>query len=199
MRQYTQKLIEFFIKEEIENKTLDNSEKKGKEKLLEITNAFISIKKLDSSILNNLEILNIKKGNNFKRALGILSGIISFPLLLASFFLPAIVSFGCIKFIYLFFDEYIPDLSIQYGFDENDLKKYDIKKYLSKENNEDNEDIKKLITNCKKFLEKLLFYIGPIQCLIKAKELSKELFDLFEELKNKKEIEWITYKVHEYK
>ena len=199
MRQYTQKLIEFFIKEEIENKTLDNSEKKGKEKLLEITNAFISIKKLDSSILNNLEILNIKKGNNFKMALGTLSGIISFPLLFASAFLPTIVCFGWFKFIFLFFDEYILDLSIQYGFDENDLIKYDIKKYLSKENNEDNEDSKKLIINRKKFLEKLLFYIGPIQCLIKAKELSKELFDLFEELKNKKEKEWITYKIHEFK
>jgi len=42
-------------------------------------------------------------------------------------------------------------------------------------------------------------YIGPIQLFIKAKELSKDLFDLFEELKNRKENEWITYRIQELK
>ncbi len=52
--------------------------------------------------------------------------------------------------------------------------------------------------SCDKFYEKLLLYIGPIPLFIKTKELSKELFDLFEELKNRKEKEWTTYQIHEF-
>ena len=51
---------------------------------------------------------------------------------------------------------------------------------------------------CDEFFEKLLSYIGPIPLFIKTKELSKELFDLFEELKNRKEKEWTTYQIHEF-
>ena len=45
------------------------------------------------------------------------------------------------------------------------------------------------------FFEKILIYIGPIQVLIKARELSIEIFDLFENLKNRKENDWNIFKV----
>ena len=70
-----------------------------------------------------------------------------------------------------------------------------------KEKKKNKQNLKKQnekLTNVNKFFTNLLFYIGPIQCLIKAKELSKELFDLFEKLKNRKEKEWISYKIHEF-
>ena len=125
------------------------------------------------------------------------------------FFLPCFIPYGLIEFVDLFFDEYILYLSIQYGFDGKDLIEYDLKKYLvekhdDKEKAKDQKmnDIKtkeiQKIENTNEFFMKLLFYIGPIQCLIKAKELSKELFDLFEELKNRKEKEWIKYQIHEF-
>ena len=39
----------------------------------------------------------------------------------------------------------------------------------------------------------MIEYIGPIQCLIKIKELSLEILELFNFLENKKD--WITFKV----
>ena len=45
------------------------------------------------------------------------------------------------------------------------------------------------------FFEKILIYIGPIQVLIKAKELSIEIFDLCESLKNRKENDWNLIKI----
>ena len=76
---------------------------------------------------------------------------------------------------------------------ENDNK---INEKEEKGNDNKDKEMQKIIQSSREFFEELLFYIGPIQCLIKTKELSKELFDLFEELKNRKEKEWITYKIH---
>ena len=45
------------------------------------------------------------------------------------------------------------------------------------------------------FFEQILKYIGPIQVLIKAKELSIEIFDLFESLENRKENDWNISKI----
>ena len=73
-------------------------------------------------------------------------------------------------------------------------------KMLDKKNNNSiNKEMRTKMELGMKFFKKLLFYIGPIQCLIKTKELSKELFDLFEKLKNRKEKEWIFYKIHKFK
>ena len=189
---------------------LNKEEKEEKKTLLKKCNDYIDIKKNKCSLLYNLEILNIKKGNKMKEAIGKFTAIIIYPIIFASIvFLPCFIPYGLIEFVDLFFDEYILYLSIQYGFDSKDLIEYDLKKYLvekhdDKEKAKDQKmnDIKtkeiQKIENTNEFFMKLLFYIGPIQCLIKAKELSKELFDLFEELKNRKEKEWITYQIHEF-
>ena len=81
--------------------------------------------------------------------------------------------------------------------EKTNKKGNEINKKEDKEN-DSKEEIKKIMTDGVEFFEKLLFYIGPIQCLIKWKELSKELFDLFEELKNRKEKDWITYQIHKF-
>ena len=69
---------------------------------------------------------------------------------------------------------------------------------IEKKDNNNIIEIQKKMKSCDEFFEKLLSYIGPIPLFIKTKELSKELFDLFEELKNRKEKEWITYQIHEF-
>ena len=98
--------------------------------------------------------------------------------------------------------------------DENEKKNIDEnkKEKTNKEDNEKNEkeemidiktdkvkEIQKIMELPYFFFENLLLYIGPIQLLIKSKELSKEIFDLFDELKNRKEKDWITYEIHEFK
>lgn len=191
---------------------LNKEEKEEKKTLLKKCNDYIDIKKNKCSLLYNLEILNIKKGNKMKEAIGKFTAIIICPIIYASilFFLPYFIPYVLIQFVDLFFDEYILYLSIQYGFDGKDLIEYDLKKYLvekhdDKEKAKDQKmnDIKtkeiQKIENINEFFMKLLFYIGPIQCLIKAKELSKELFDLLEKLKKRNEKDWITYKIHEFK
>ena len=198
MKRYTKELIEFFIKEKIDKKELSQSEIKHKKTLLTITGAFLEKEKLESSILNNLEILNIKEGSKLKLGIGIFTAIILYPIFFVSLFLPIFVSLNQAKILLFFFnDEYIPNLSIQYGFDLKDLIKYNLKKYLVIKDDENKKDIQIMMKSCHEFLKNLLFYIGPIQCLIKAKELSKELFDLFEEFKNRKDNEW-NYKLHEF-
>lgn len=71
-------------------------------------------------------------------------------------------------------------------------------KMIEKKDNNNIKEIQKKMKYCDEFFEKLLSYIGPIPLFIKTKELSKELFDLFEELKNRKEKEWTTYQIHEF-
>ena len=68
-----------------------------------------------------------------------------------------------------------------------------------KDDNSNAKEIEKIFKSYYEFFKNLLLYIGPIQLFIKAKELSKDLFDLFEELKNRKENEWITYRIQELK
>ena len=236
MKEYTKKLIKFYIKEKIEKNELNKEEKEEKNTLLERCNNYIDKNGNESSLLNNLETLNIKKGNIFKKGIGYFSSIIFFPAFyIAYFFLPCFAVLGLFKLVDFFFDEFILSLSIKYGFDDKDFIEYDLKKYLitkineekknekenkniddnikEKTNKEDNdinekeklidkkiynEEIQKIIKFNEEFFKKLLLDIGPIQCLIKAKELSKELFDLFEELKNRKEKEWITYQIKEF-
>ena len=68
----------------------------------------------------------------------------------------------------------------------------------NEKNEEEKEKEKKILEVmdlAENFFEKILIYIGPIQVLIKAKELSIEIFDLCESLKNRKENDWNLVKI----
>ena len=68
----------------------------------------------------------------------------------------------------------------------------------NEKNEEEKEKEKKILEVmdlAENFFEKILIYIGPIQVLIKAKELSIEIFDLCESLKNRKENDWNLIKI----
>lgn len=110
---------------------------------------------------------------------------------------------------YISFIEKRTNINLNSKTDKNNLKKDDEKEttITSKDENNEKEREKKIKENEKKmkklieasnsFFEQLLLYIGPIQILIKAKELSKEIFNLLENLKNRKENEWNSFKVEE--
>ena len=114
MKEYTKKLIKFYIKEKIEKNELNKEEKEEKNTLLKRCNNYIDKNGNESSLLNNLETLNIKKGNKFKEGIGKFSVFILFPVVLTLSLLPIFVSFGLDKFLSLFFDEHILSLSIKY-------------------------------------------------------------------------------------
>ena len=71
------------------------------------------------------------------------------------------------------------------------MKKYGLDEYIY-EKSEKFEDEK-----IKKKFEDIIYYIGPIQCALKAKELFIQIFDLFEKLSEKKENEWNTFKIEQ--
>ena len=49
--------------------------------------------------------------------------------------------------------------------------------------------------NDEEFFKDLTYYIGPIQCLLKANEMYNQILDLLTELSNKNEKSWNDYKV----
>ena len=133
MKEYTKNLFKFFIKEEIEKNELNKEEKEEKKTLLKRCDDYIYRKRNECSfLLNNLKLLNIKKGNIFTYGIGILTKIILVPIIVISFYLPTIVNYSLFRYVYSFFDEYVLSLTTQYGFDDKDLIEYDLKKYLIK-------------------------------------------------------------------
>ncbi len=92
-------------------------------------------------------------------------------------------------------------IAIKYGFGENDIYDYGLEKYIyQKEKNEKNEKIDKekleeLQEKWKNLFEDILYYIGPIQCLIKSKELTQQIINLLDEISNRNEDSWNTFKV----
>ena len=228
MEEYTKNLIKLFIKEKLEKNELNDEEKKEKKEFLKKCNDYADKRKKECSLIYDL---NIKKIGILKESLMWLAlfpnALLTPFILLPGLLLPSFIIYEYCKSIRFLASNTL--FLNQYGFDEKDLIKYDLKKYLikkdddkkeeniineekEKENivNDDNNDNKKKKLNKEDieksvrkkyeetaiFFQKLSSFLGPIQLLIKAKEISKELFDLFEELKNRKEKEWISYKIH---
>jgi len=244
IKEDTKQLIQYFIKEKFENKKLNSKEDKERKFLLKKCNDYFDKIKNKCSFLYNYELFQIKKGIN--PLICIPFYILLTPIALASIFLPLFFGYGINKLWDFLGSLSFFHIGIRYGFDENDLEYYGLKKYLISFNNkiinddkkekekkeimknveekidnqkddektkiikidnENNEDkncisekkVRELIESNYDFFEKLLLYIGPIQCLIKGKEISLKIFDLFEKLKNRKEKDWISFNVKEIK
>ena len=88
----------------------------------------------------------------------------------------------------------INNIAIKFGFGQKDLYDYGLSKYIYGKEKLSSEKLQK---KCQKLFEDLIYYIGPIQCLIKSKELFEQIINLFGELKNKKEDDWNTFKIEE--
>ena len=58
-----------------------------------------------------------------------------------------------------------------------------------------NEKSENSIKNIKKFFANIIYYTGPIQCAIKTRDALNQINDMFDKLSNRKDEEWIKFKV----
>lgn len=86
---------------------------------------------------------------------------------------------------------FIDVLAINYGFEEKDMKKYGLDEYIYEKSEKFEEE------KIKQKFEDIIYYIWPIQCALKAKELFIQIFVLFEKLSKKKDNEWNTFKIEQ--
>ena len=179
MKDNSQKLINYYIKEKIQKKSLSKEEEKELDLLYNKCNKFVKKLKNQCSILYNLDILNRK--SKWKK---ILSGIF-----MGIFLILPIVN---ILAIWIYYKCCINFIAFKYGFDEQDIKKYGLYEYIyGKNEKKEKFDEKKI----EEKIENIIFYIGPIQCALKAKELFSQIFHCFEELSMKNEKDWNIFKI----
>ena len=189
-KNYTKKLIQYFIKEQKEGKSLTKDENEDYKRLYNICKDIVNDFKKNNCIIDNLDILEIK--SKAKK----LIGTISFILLPFSIFI--IPLFLAIPFMYLYESNTINNIALKYGFGERDLFEYGLNNYIyPKKDQKEKKDfeIEKLEKKCKELFEQIIYYIGPIQCLIKSKELFLQIIDLLTELSNRKEEKWNNFQI----
>ena len=179
MKDNSQKLINYYIKEKIQKKSLSNEEEKELDLLYNKCNKFVKKLKNQCSILYNLDILDVK--SKWKKILsGVFTGI---------FLILPIVN---ILAIWIYYKCCINFIAFKYRFDEQDIKKYGLYEYIYGKNEKNEEFDEKKI---EKKIENIIFYIGPIQCALKAEELFSQIFHCFEELSMKNEKDWNIFKI----
>ena len=91
-------------------------------------------------------------------------------------------------------------IALEYGFDENDIKNYELEEYIFseievEENNEN--ELKKNLDNAKNFLEKLLLFTNGCQLYIKSFEIYQNVFKSLEKFGNMDNEEWNKFKENE--
>ena len=88
---------------------------------------------------------------------------------------------------------------MKFGFSEEDIKFYGLDKYIYSDKFikgiNDDKDIEKSIEKIEKFFEKIIYYIGPIQCALKSIDSVFQINEIFEKLSTKNENEWNNYQV----
>ena len=107
-----------------------------------------------------------------------------------------------IPFLKLSSNNCINHIALTYGFGEKDIYDYGLNEYIyakkpGNEIKEENNEVsnEKLIRKKGKLFEDIMYYIGPIQCLIKSKEMFIQIIDLLNDLGNRNEEQWNKYKV----
>ena len=87
----------------------------------------------------------------------------------------------------------ISNIVLSFGFSEEDIYFYGLDKYVFTEkflkdisDKETQNSVEKIQT----FFEDIIYYIGPIQCALKARDALFQINEIFEKLSNKKDEEW---------
>ena len=173
------KLINFYIKENLEKKSLTKEEKKLYNEIYSSSNENVINYKKNCSILYNLNILDVK--SKTKYYIGNIGYFIFVPfhILLIPFF-----------FFSLAENKMIDSLALDYGFGKKDLIDYGLNQYIYKIKEKNNLKENEIINAKKELFEDILYYIGPIQCLLKSKELFFQIIKLLIKLNDKNEEEW---------
>ena len=91
----------------------------------------------------------------------------------------------------------LSNIALSFGFSEKDIYSYGLDKYvfteeILKDANEKSENSNEKI---KKFFANIIYYTNPIQCAIKTRDALNQINDIFDKLSNRKDEEWIKFKV----
>ena len=107
--------------------------------------------------------------------------------MLSIFILPAIIYLLCV-------DKYrkniISQIALSFGFSEEDIYFYGLDKYIFSEKflkDVSDKDYKKSEGKIQSFFKDIIYYIGPIQCALKARDALFQINEIFEKLSNKKD------------
>ncbi len=93
----------------------------------------------------------------------------------------------------------IDSLALEYGFGKIDLIDYGLNQYIYKNGEKNNLKENEIIKTKKDLFEDILYYIGPIQCLLKSKELFFQIIKLLIKLNKKNEEELNKFHVEKKK
>ena len=197
MKSNTKRLIEIYIKEKLNKISLSKSEEEEYKSLYNLCNNFVQEIRKECSTLYNLSLLNAKS-KEVKYAGYIFAGIslvTSSILTFLSFGLNVLILMPA-YYLSLYFAKknIIHNLALKYGFSEKDINDYGLHDFVyGKDDNSkfDENSWKKIKT----LFEDIIYYIGPIQCLIKARESLLDVYNSFESLSNRNENEWNNFKV----
>ena len=190
MRENAASLIKLYIKEKLEKKSLSNEEKNLYKKLYKECNEFsLKLETTSGSILYNLDILKVKTDQTATIIIGIIFGM--FYIFILPLFIYALSVYKCRKNI-------ISQIALSFGFSEEDIYFYGLDKYIFSEKflkDVSDKDYKKSEGKIKSFFEDIIYYIGPIQCALKARDAVLQINEIFEKLSNKKDEEWNKFEV----
>ena len=181
-------LVKLYIKEKLEKKPLTKRDKDSYKELYKVCNEFAHKLQNSGSILYNLDILNVKTDPTFYHNLA----LCTLPFFI--FIIPYFIAICCVVKIN---KNLLSNIALNFGFSEKDIYSYGLDKYvfteeILKDANEKSENSNEKI---KKFFANIIYYTGPIQCAIKTREALNQINDMFDKLSNRKDEEWIRFKV----
>ena len=153
-----------------------------------INNETVINYKKNCSILYNLNVLDVK--SKIKYNIGNIGYNISF---IGCCIIGGLIPFFFILanplFKILWDNNVIDSLALNYGFGKKDLIDYGLNQYIYKIGEKNNLKENEIINAKNKLFEDILYYIGPIQCLLKSKELFFQIIKLLIKLNDKNEEE----------
>ena len=190
MKENATSLIKLYIKEKLEKKSLTKDEKNLYKKLYKECNEFaLKLRTNCGNILYNLNILKVKTD---KKAFFYLS------IFFAQFYIFIIPVFLSMLCAFFYTKNLISKIALSFGFSEEDIYFYGLDKYVFTEKflkDITDKDSEKSNKKIQAFFEDIIYYIGPIQCALKARDALFQIKEMFEKLSNKKDEEWNKFKV----
>ena len=181
-------LVKLYIKEKLEKKSLTKRDKDSYKELYKVCNEFAHKLQNSGSILYNLDILNVKTDPSFYRH------IVQWCIALQGLIFPVFIGFYCLGIVN---KNLLSNIALSFGFSEKDIYSYGLDKYVFTEEilKDAKEKSENSIEKIKKFFANIIYYTGPIQCAIKTREALNQINDMFDKLSNRKDEEWIKFKV----
>ena len=181
-------LVKLYIKEKLEKKSLTKRDKDSYKELYKVCNEFAHKLQNSGSILYNLDILNVKTDQSFYQNIMEWCGVLTVLI----FTIP--IGFYCKGIVN---KNLLSNIALSFGFSEEDIYSYGLDKYGFTEEilRGEKEKSENLIEIIKNFFANIIYYTGPIQCAIKTREALNQINDMFDKLSNRKDEQWIKFKV----